>query len=58
VTAIPCGLEPTGTPFGLQICGKHHDDGFVMGVARALERIFETDPRTARPIPDIAGLSK
>lgn len=58
VTAIPCGLEPTGTPFGLQICGKHHDDGFVMGVARALERLFETDPRTARPIPDIAGLSK
>ncbi|NKB56276.1 MAG: amidase [Alphaproteobacteria bacterium] len=57
VTAIPCGLEPTGTPFGLQICGKHYDDRFVIGVAKSLERLFETDPRTARPIPDIAGLS-
>ncbi len=58
VTAIPCGLEPTGTPFGLQICGKHYDDRFVIGVAKSLERLFETDPRTARPLPDIKGLSK
>jgi amidase len=57
VTAIPCGLEPTGTPFGLQICGKHYDDRFVIGVAKALERLFESDPRTARPLPDIAALS-
>jgi amidase len=57
VTNIPCGLEPTGTPFGLQICGRHHDDRFILGVAKSLERLFERDSRTARPLPDIAGLS-
>ena len=57
VTAIPCGLEPTGTPFGLQICGRHYDDAFVIGVAKSLERLFSVDSRTARPVHDIAGLS-
>ncbi|MFT6581185.1 MAG: Asp-tRNA(Asn)/Glu-tRNA(Gln) amidotransferase A subunit family amidase [Alphaproteobacteria bacterium] len=57
VTNVPCGLEPTGTPFGLQICGRHHDDRFILGVAKSLERVFAGDPRTARPTPDIAALS-
>ncbi|MBT5664044.1 MAG: amidase [Rhodospirillaceae bacterium] len=57
ITNIPCGLEPTGTPFGLQICGRHHDDRFILGVAKSLERVFSSDPITARPTPDIAGLS-
>ena len=56
VTNIPCGLEPTGTPFGLQVCGRHHDDRFILGVAKSLERLFERDPRTARPLPDIEKL--
>ena len=57
VTAIPCGLEPTGTPFGLQICGRHHDDNFVVGVARALESLFADNSTLARPLPDIQALA-
>ena len=56
VTSIPCGLEPTGTPFGLQIIGKIQSDSRVIGAARALERLFEADPKTARPLPDLAAL--
>lgn len=57
VTCLPCGLDPTGTPFGLQICGKHHDDRFVLGVAKALESYFAGNPALARPVPDIKRLA-
>src|SRR3546814_923685 len=58
VVQIPCGLEPTGTPFGLQIVGRRHSDRFVIGVAAALERLFQANPKLARPVPDIARLQK
>ena len=51
--STPCGVDHTGMPFGLQICGPMHGDSFTLGVARALERVFEGDPDLARPIPDI-----
>ena len=57
VTALPCGLEPSGAPFGIQICGKHHDDRFVLGVAKALERLFAENAELARPLPDIKALA-
>jgi Asp-tRNA(Asn)/Glu-tRNA(Gln) amidotransferase A subunit family amidase len=57
VTCIPCGLEPSGAPFGLQICGRHHEDRFVLGVAKALETYFAGNPATARPVPDISRLT-
>jgi amidase len=57
VTCIPCGLDPTGTPFGLQICGKHYDDRFILGVAKALESCFAGIPATARPVPDLQKLA-
>jgi Asp-tRNA(Asn)/Glu-tRNA(Gln) amidotransferase A subunit family amidase len=49
--SIPCGLEPTGTPFALQIAGPAGKDAFVLDVAEALERRLARDPRTARPVP-------
>jgi len=55
--SIPCGLEPTGTPFALQICGPARQDKFVLDVAHALERRLARDPRTARPKPDLAKLT-
>lgn len=57
VTCLPCGLDNTGTPFGLQICGQHHQDGFVLGVAKALESYFANDADLSRPIPDLNRLA-
>tara|TARA_A100001037_G_scaffold297333_1_gene319204 strand:- start:638 stop:2068 length:1431 start_codon:yes stop_codon:yes gene_type:complete len=54
---IPCGLDPTGTPFGLQIIGPMQGDGKVLGAARALEQLLASDPATRRPVPDLAALS-
>ena len=51
--STPCGFDHTGMPFGLQICGPMHGDSYTLGVARALERVFEGDPDLARPIPDL-----
>jgi len=57
VVQLPCGLGPTGMPFGLQIVGPRlHSDRFVIAAAAALERYFQTNPALARPVPDLAVL--
>jgi len=59
IVSIPCGLDPTGTPFGLQIVGpRRHSEYFVIAVAAALERFAEGRAQIARPVPDIDALSK
>ncbi len=45
-------------PFGLQIVGPRGGDAKVLRVAAALEALLAGDPRTARPVPDIAALTK
>ncbi len=54
---IPCGLDPTGTPFGLQISGKRYGDYRLLGISAALEAHMATIPARSRPVPDIAALS-
>jgi Asp-tRNA(Asn)/Glu-tRNA(Gln) amidotransferase A subunit family amidase len=54
--SIPCGLEQSGTPFALQITGPARQDKFVLDVAEAIETLLARDPRTARPVPDLAKL--
>ena len=54
--ALPVGRDRNGMPFGLQIVGPRGGDAFVLGVAAALEAALAGDPRTARPVPDIAKL--
>jgi Asp-tRNA(Asn)/Glu-tRNA(Gln) amidotransferase A subunit family amidase len=49
---IPCGRDEQGMPFGLQVVGPKGADGFTLNAAAALERLFETLPTHARPIPD------
>ena len=56
VTALPCGLDGQGTPFGLQLVGPSYSDRQLLGVAAALETAFADDPVTARPEPDITWL--
>ncbi|HUN45772.1 MAG TPA: amidase family protein [Stellaceae bacterium] len=54
--SLPCGIEPTGTPFALQICGPARRDKYLLDVAHAVEALLQRDPRTARPVPDIEAL--
>ncbi len=54
--SIPCGLEPTGTPFALQITAAAGRDKFLLDAAEAIETILARDPRTARPLPDLEKL--
>lgn len=54
--SLPVGLDHNGMPFGLQIVGPRGGDAKVLAVAAALERLLAGDPRTARPVPDLAKL--
>jgi Asp-tRNA(Asn)/Glu-tRNA(Gln) amidotransferase A subunit family amidase len=54
--SIPVGLDRLGMPFGLQIVGPRGGDAYVLAAAAAIEAMLKGDPRTARPVPDIAKL--
>jgi amidase len=56
--SLPVGLDSAGMPFGLQIVGARGADAKVLAVAAALERELAGDPRTSRPVPDIAALRR
>ncbi|MGE0717295.1 MAG: amidase [Alphaproteobacteria bacterium] len=55
--SIPCGRDEKGLPFGLQLVGPRGGDRFLLGAARALERLLAADAATSRPIPDLAGFA-
>jgi amidase len=58
IVSIPCGLDHTGTPFGLQIVGpRKHSERFVIAVAAAMQRYGLGRERITRPSPDIGALS-
>jgi amidase len=54
--SLPVGLDRHGMPFGLQIVGPRGGDALVLRVAAELETLLAGDPRTARPVPDLAAL--
>jgi len=54
--SLPVGLDRNGMPFGLQIVGPRGGDALVLRVAAALEAMLADDPRTSRPLPDMAAL--
>ncbi len=56
--SLPVGRDAHGLPFGLQITGPRGGDALVLQVAAALEQALAGDPRTARPVPDVAALGK
>lgn len=55
--SLPCGVDGAGMPFGLQVVGHMRGDATLLRVARAMERAFAGDPRTARPLPDLDALA-
>jgi len=54
---IPCGVDHTGMPFGLQIIGRRGQDATVLEIANALEAVLAESSLTARPVPDLARLA-
>jgi len=56
VTALPCGLDLNGTPFGIQCVGAMFGDHALLSNAAAIEGLFSTEPLTARPVPDVTWL--
>ncbi len=56
--SLPVGLDRNGMPFGLQIVGPRGGDALVLRAAAALETMLAGDPRTSRPVPDIAALRR
>ena len=58
VTALPCGLDAQGTPFGVQVVGPMYRDHRLLSVAAALETVFASSPDTARPTPDFDWLTQ
>lgn len=56
VTALPCGLDENGTPFGVQVVGPMYRDRRVLSIAAALEAAFADDAALTRPRPDFESL--
>ncbi|MFQ5774983.1 MAG: amidase [Kiloniellaceae bacterium] len=56
VVVLPCGLDSTGAPFGLQLVGRHGRDAELLGIAAALEAHLATIPECRRPVPDLERL--
>ncbi len=56
VAAIPCGRDPKGLPFGIQLVGRFGEDAKLLQIAHALERFMAGRPDLARPLPDLARL--
>jgi Asp-tRNA(Asn)/Glu-tRNA(Gln) amidotransferase A subunit family amidase len=56
VLTMPAGLGPTGHPFAFNIVGPVRQDGALLGLAAALEEVFEADTDLARPLPDVAAV--
>ena len=48
---LPCGLTPDGLPVGIQLIGRPHCEGSLLGVARWCEGVlgFEVAPVDPRP---------
>jgi aspartyl-tRNA(Asn)/glutamyl-tRNA(Gln) amidotransferase subunit A len=36
--SVPCGMTQSGLPIGLQVLGRHFDEGTVLRVAQAIEQ--------------------
>jgi Asp-tRNA(Asn)/Glu-tRNA(Gln) amidotransferase A subunit family amidase len=56
-TVLPCGLGPTGLPFGIQIVGRMRDDAGTLAAAAAIEAALADDPAFCRPLPALDQLA-
>ncbi len=56
VVCLPAGLDHTGMPFGIQVCGKRGADAQVLAISRAIEHHMVRIEGLGRPVPDLAPL--
>jgi amidase len=56
--SLPCGVDPQGMPFGLQVVGRFRGDRDLLDAAEAMEQAFAAIPGLARPRPDLAKLAQ
>lgn len=54
--SVPCGTDPNGMPFGLQIVGRFRGDLALLNACQSLEEAFNGIAGLARPRPDLAKL--
>lgn len=54
---VPCGTDPSGMPFGLQMLGPVRGDESLLAAAKAFETLFAGSAQTARPRPDLATIA-
>jgi len=47
VMTVPCGFDPLGLPIGLQLAGRHWEEGILLAVGRAYQET--TDWHARRP---------
>ncbi|MGJ8547819.1 MAG: amidase, partial [Sulfitobacter sp.] len=52
---LPCGRDPHGMPFGLQVLGAVRSDEALLSTAKTLETLFAGNPDMARPCPDMTN---
>jgi len=57
VTALPCGVDAAGMPFGIQAIGPMYRDQRLLSIAAALESAFTSEPQLRRPEPDLETLA-
>ena len=55
--SLPCGTDPMGMPFGLQVTGRFRGDLPLLDAAHSMESAFSRIPTLARPRPDLAKLA-
>ncbi|MGI9420422.1 MAG: amidase [Geminicoccaceae bacterium] len=58
VVCLPAGLDHTGMPFGIQICGKRAGDARVLAISRAIEHHMIRLEGLGRPMPDLDRLRR
>lgn len=56
VIVIPCGLDHTGTPFGIQLCGRRGQDQRLLRIAATLESYLAGISELRRPVPNFERL--
>jgi Asp-tRNA(Asn)/Glu-tRNA(Gln) amidotransferase A subunit family amidase len=55
--SLPCGTDPMGMPFGMQVTGRFRGDLALLDAAAALEAAWGRIAGLARPRPDLAKLA-
>ena len=54
---LPCGRDPMGMPFGIQLLGSTRGDDRLLAAAKALETLFACSSETSRPLADMKNLA-